>query len=245
MTACQSPPERRLLTLLRTRRADVHPFSFATDETLAAARALPAEVAADAVSSVLADYVPGGNYALAERAAHVAHELGLAGAIPALVACVARLPHGDPVASVACAALEFLGRPAVEPLLDALGRVAGSGARFAVGAALALMPRDDGRVGAALASMLGHDPEIAAELLGLRGDRSALPALRAALDRLELPSQGGPEVEGLGAIVALGDAIAVLRGRPTAAQREKVQRAQARFDELVAGALDGPARQLH
>jgi hypothetical protein len=248
--APREPARARLLALLRTRRDDVGPFSFATEETLAVARELAADESAAVVSSILEAYTPGGDVGLAARAAHVAHELALRGAVPALVSCVVRLPDLDPVASVAGAALELVGRPATDALLDALAGASSREVRGAVGRALVLMPADDGRVGAALESMLAYDPELAGELLGERGDDGALPALRDALDRLELPArgegQGEAEVERLDAIVAVGGAIRALEGRLTPAQRRKLDRALARHGELAAAELrELAARRLH
>lgn len=228
------PPDRaRLLTLLHLRGEDVGGFSFATPETLAVARALGPDVAAEVVSRLLAAYSPGGDHVLVGRAAHVAHELRLAGAIPALVACLERLPHGDRIAKLACSTLELIGRPAIQPLIDALARAPTADVRFAVGLALTLMPADDGRVRAAFESVLAVDPETAAQLLGAHGDRSALPALEATLDRLALPPPGAGELGRLEALVSVGEAIAALRGKLTPARRAKLDRATSRMEELI------------
>lgn len=241
-----TPDRARLLALLRSRRDDVGPVSLATEEALDVAKALGADGAAAVVSSVLEAYVPGGDRAPAVRAAHVAHELELGAAVPALVSCIVRLPYDDPVACVASAALELVGQPATHALLAALARASSREVRAAVGRTLVVMPADDGRVGAALESMLADDPEVAAELLGARGDRGALPALRDALDRLELPARGDGEADRIDAILSVGGAIRALEGRVTPAQRRKLDRALARHGKLAAAELRALASQrLH
>lgn len=236
-----APGRARLLSLLLAGRCDVGAISFATPAALETARALDGGAAAEVVSSVLAAYAPGADHALAQRAAHLAHELRLAGAIPALVACLERLPHGDPVANVACAALELLGRPAVAPLVDAFARASASDARFALGVALTAMPDDDGRVRLALEALLAEDPESAAQLLAALGDRRAVPALRSALVRLPLPDAGPGELEALERVVSVGEAILTLGGRMAKGERARFERACARADALVLeGGTGGP-----
>jgi hypothetical protein len=198
------------------------------------------------VSSVLAAYVPGSDHALAERAAHVAHELKLAAAAPALVSCVERLPQGDPVASVSCAALELIGRPAIGPVIEALARAAAPDVRFALGLALTLLPADDGRVRATLEGLLARDPDQGAQLLGVLGDRRAVPALRAALARAPFPAGTGPEaLDPLDTIVALGEAILALGGRMTKSERAKFDGACARADPRPLERPDAPGARLH
>lgn len=230
---CSPPADReRLLSLLLAGGSAAGDFSFASDEALAAARALDAAAAGEVVSSVLEAYVPGADHALAERAAHVAHALGLAGAVPALVSCLERLPPGDRVASVSSAALELIGRAAVGPLVEAFSRAAVPTVRLALGAALVALPADDGRVRAALEALLASDPQTAAELLGSLGDRRAVPALRTALAAFALPPPGAGELEALEPIVTVGEAIRSLGGRMTAAERATFEGACARADVL-------------
>ena len=238
-----APERAHLLSLLLMGRSDVGPFCFATSETLAFARTLEPEVAAEVVSSILAAYAPGADHALAERAAHVAHELGLVQAVPALVACVERLPQGDRVASVACAALEILDGASIGPLVEAFERARSRDVRFALGLALTLLPRDDGRIRAAFEAMLDGDPELAAHLLGVLGNRRAVPALRAALARLELPRPGPDEPGALDHVVSLGEAILSLGGRMTGVERRKFDDACARAEALAAER--GPDPDLH
>jgi hypothetical protein len=232
-----APARARLLALLLMDRSDVGPFCFATHETLAFARTLEPQAAAEVVSSVLRAYLPGADHALAERAAHVAHELGLAGAVPALVACVERLPQGDRAASVACAALELLGGAAIGPLVEAFARARNRDVRFALGLALTSLPQESGEIRAAFEGLLDRDPELTAHLLGILGDRRAVPALRAALGRLELPRPGPDELLVLDPIVSLGEAVLSLGGRMTKAERRKFEDACARADAL---GIDGP-----
>jgi hypothetical protein len=172
---------------------------------------------------------------VAERAADVAYELGLERAIPALVACLERLPEHDPVAHAALRALERLRQPATDPLLAAFGRCATREARARLGGALVRAGLRDGRVRAALAAMLADDAIEAAGLLAAHGDADALPDLAAALDRLSLPPPGPGELRRCEETVAVAQAILALRGNLTAEQRTKFERAYSRSAELWAG----------
>ena len=154
--------------------------------------------------------------------------------MPALVACVERLPQGDRMASVACAALELLDGAALGPLVEAFGRARGRDVRFALGLALTVLPRDDGRIRTTFEALLDGDPELAAHLLGLLGDRRAVPALRAALAQLELPPPGPEELAVLDSIASLGEAILALGGRMTRSERRRFDDACARADALAA-----------
>ena len=96
----------RLLRHLHSAKADRPPFAFASDEALREARNLDPEVAAEAVTSVLDAYRPGGDVALASRAADLIPALHLTAAIPALLSCIVRLPEDDRVAMVCTATLD-------------------------------------------------------------------------------------------------------------------------------------------
>jgi hypothetical protein len=241
----EAPGRTRLLQLLLEGGADVGPFCFATHETLAFARSLDPDVAGEVVASVLGAYVPGADHALAERAAHLAHELGLPRAPAALVSCVERLPPGDRVASVACAGLEVLGGASIEPLVEAFGRARSRDVQFALGLAMTLLPRDDGRIRGSFERLLESDPELGAHLLGVLGSRKAVPALRGALARLEPPRPGPAELRGLEAIVSLGEAILALGGRMTKVERARFDDACTRADALAGGGAGGPGPDLH
>jgi hypothetical protein len=227
----------RLLHLFTLRSIDGfrHPFETASDGALAEARALGPALAAEAIAWVLQRHEPGRDHRIAERAADTAGKLRLSPAVPALVSCLERLSEYDPVAHAAVRALEAIGAPAVDPLLAAFARCATVGDRVVRGSALARMPVRDGRVCAALEALLAEDPERGAPLLASHGDRRALPALAAALDRLELPPEGPGELTRLEVIVAVAHAIMSLKGKMTPPQREKFERAYARSDDLILG----------
>lgn len=99
----------RFVRHLHSPEADRPPFAFASDEALREARNLGPEVAAEAVTSVLDAYRPGGDVALASRAADVIPALQLTAAIPALLSCIARLPEDDRVAMACTATLDLTG----------------------------------------------------------------------------------------------------------------------------------------
>jgi len=219
---------------IRSRAAGRHPFEVASAEALDQARALGPALAAEAVAWVLERFQPGGDHRQAERAADVAAQLRLEPAAPALVGCLERLSEYDPVAHAAVRALEALGARAAEPLLAAFARCERLEDRVRLGDPLSRVPVGDGRVCAALERLLPDAPEQAAGLLASHGDRRALPALAAALDRLELPPAGPEELARLEELVAVGQAIMALDGTLTPARRERFERAYARSDELIA-----------
>jgi hypothetical protein len=234
----ERPPDAiaRLVHLLHVRSldADLHRFEIASDGALACAKALGPELATAAVTWVLERYEPGRDHRVPERAADVAASLLLAPAVPTLVGCLERLSEYDPVAHAAFRALEIIGAPAIEPLLAAFARCSSLEDRILIGDTLAQMPSGDARVRAALETILPEAPENGAGLLGAYGDRRALPALAATLDRLEPLAAGPGELTRLEQVVAVGQAILALRGRMTKVQREKFERAYARSDDLIA-----------
>ena len=85
--------------------------------------------------------------------------------------------------------------------------------------------------------MLETEPVDAAALLAQHGDRDALPALRATLDRLDFPHSDPHELTAIESIINVGQAILELRGKLRPSQREKVERANARYDALVESGL--------
>jgi hypothetical protein len=227
----------RLTQLLRSPSEDRARFAFPTQEAVQEARALGPEVAAAAVVDLLAAYEPGGDHALAARAAGLVHELSLERAIPALVACVERLPEDDPVGRVSAASLNLLGPERIAPLLEAFARTADPVVRWRLGISLCFAPQGTAGVRDALEEMLETEPVDAAALLAQHGDRDALPALRATLDRLDFPSPDPDELTALESIINVGHAILELRGKLRPCQREKVERANARYDALVESGL--------
>jgi hypothetical protein len=225
------------MQLLRSSREDLPPFAFPTHEALREARALGPAVAADAVAALLAAYEPGGDHALAARAAGLVPELRLELAIPSLVGCVARLPEDDPLRLVSAAVLDLLGPERFSPLLEAFARSTDPAARWRIGMSLCVAPQGTSGVRVALESLLETDPAGAASLLAEHGDRAALPALRATLDRLDFPSPDLDELTALERLTTVGHAIRALRGNLRRSQREKVDRADARYDALVESGL--------
>lgn len=224
----------RLIHLLHRGDDDRPPFAFASKQAIREARALGAESATEAVVAILDGYRAGDDPALASRAACVAHELRLEGAIAALAACVEHLPSSDPMATVSAASLDLLGPLHVPQLLEAFARVTPPEVRWRLGMSLCVLRAGTPGVRAALESMLASEPGDAAVLLAHHGDRGAVPALRAALDRLAFPAPGPDEVSALQHIINVGHAVLELRGKLARPQREKLDRANVRYDELVA-----------
>jgi hypothetical protein len=225
------------MLLLRSSREDRPPFAFPTKEAVREARELGPEFAAEAVAAVLASYEPGGDVALASRAAGLVHELQLEDAIPSLLACIERLPDGDRVTLVCVVTLDLLGPVRFPQLLEAFTRATDPVVRWRLGMSLCLARKGTLGVREALERMLETEPADAAALLAHHGDRNALPTLRGALDRLELPSPGTDELPALERIINVGHAILELRGTLTRSRREKVDRANARYDALVEGGV--------
>ena len=225
----------RLLRHLHSAKADRPPFAFASDEALREARNLDPEVAAEAVTSVLDAYRPGGDVALASRAADLIPALHLTAAIPALLSCIVRLPEDDRVAMVCTATLDLTGPERIEPILAAFTRAEEPGVRWRLGLSLSHVRKGASGVREALESMLATQPTEAAPLLAWHRDRAAVPALLAAVDRIDLPSPGPDERLVLASLINLGEAIRELRGKLSTEQRRKLRRAWARH-EVVEGA---------
>lgn len=235
-----STPSRRLVQLrharllqhLHSADADRPPFSFASDAALREARALGPEVAAEAVTSVLDAYQPGGDAALASRAACLAGAVPLTEAIPALLSCIVRLPEEDHVARVCAVNLELTGPGRIEPLLAAFWSNEDPRVRRRLGLSLAEVRKGATGVREALEAMLATQPLEAAPLLAWHRDRAAVPALVAALDRIDLPSPGPDERLVLATLINLGEAIGELRGKLSTEQRRKLRRAWARHEAV-------------
>lgn len=232
----------RLVHLLHGGEDDRPPFAFASEEAIREARALGPQLTTEAVVAVLAAYRPGDDHALASRAAYLIHELQLEGAVPALVACLERLPGSDRMATVTAASIAMLGPACAAPLLAGFARVTDPDVRWHLGLSLSMMRAGTAGVRGALESMLASEPRDAAALLVQHGDRGAVPALRTALDALELPAPGPDEVPVLERIINVGHAILELGGELERSGREKLARAKARYDALAAAgeAAGGP-----
>jgi hypothetical protein len=236
MTAALATLSRtaRLLSLLRVPRRSCDLYERATDETLAEARTLGPELAAETISSVLDAYVAYGDPKIAERAADVARELRLTSAVAALVRCVDRLPADDVVNHVSLRALERMKVEATGPLLEMFRRCTTAEERRLNAPALVAATVRDGRTRVVLCSMLEESPTEAACCLREHGDRDAVPALAAALDRLELPPLDAPdELERCEALVALVQALRPLGARLSRAQQAKFKAAWERSGVLL------------
>lgn len=230
----------RLVHLLHCGEDDRPPFAFASKHAIREARALGPATTTEAVVAILDAYRANGDDALASRAAYLVHELGLTGAIPALVACLERLPDSDRMSTVSAATLDFVGPACVPALLEALARITDPDVRWRVGMSLSLARPGTAGVRAALESMLASEPGDAAVLLAQHGDRGAVPALRTALDRLPALAPGPDEIAVLQRIINVGHAILELGGTLDRPRRDKLDRANARYDELAAaGTLTG------
>jgi hypothetical protein len=228
----------RLTELLRSPKEDRARFAFPTKEAVQEARALGPEAAAEAVADLLTSYEPGGDHAPAARAVGLVHTLSLERAIPALVACIERLPEEDPVGQVSAASLNLLGPERIAPLLEAFARTADPVVRWRLGISLCFAPKGTGGVRDALEELLEAEPADAGVLLAQHGDREALPALQATLDRLDFPSSADlDELPAIESVLEVGRAILELGGKLGSGQREKVERANARYGALIESGL--------
>lgn len=214
-------PTARLLALLRGRTTALR------EEAVAEARSLGPELAGDLVASLVdAEVSCPAVGATAVNAVHLAGELRLVRALPALVRCIEVLPDSNRLHRAALSALRSLGTVAVDALLAAFARCDSTEERAWIAEALSRTAGDDDRVRAALVRMLEEDPVNGARHLADRGEWRALPDVVGAFDRLvAAPIADCPicEAEQLAAIVA---AVRVLGGTLTAEQRE-------RFDEVL------------
>lgn len=160
-------------------------FGGLKDDTLDAARALGPAPAGEVVTRLIeAELARPGMERTALRAAHLAGELRLERAVPALVRCIASLGEGRALVHAAIVALARLGAPAVDALLSALDASEDPGVRSRLADALARSPADDARIRAALVRLLGDAPASAARYLAERGEWRAVPDLLRAFDRL-------------------------------------------------------------
>lgn len=148
----------------------------------------------------------------AARAVHLAAELRLAGAVPALVRSLGHLSAGTTFREAVLSALVRLGPAAVEGLLAAYGACEEAGERGELAEVLAAIPGEDARIRAALLRHAGEAPGQAARLLARRGDWRAIPGLLAALDRhLAEPPEDCPLCTSAG-LEALAAAVCALGG---------------------------------
>lgn len=193
----------------------LHRTSGLDDEAVAVARSMDerraAEIVASAIEAELSHPKADGT---AIRAAHLAHALRLADAIPVLARCVERLGDRHPLGTAAISALSRLGPSGTEALLSAFDRCRTSEVRAALAQALAWTPGEDARVRAALVRLLDEDPALAARLLAMRGEWAAVPELSKAVTRIagdpddDCPACTSEQLRALAvAIRALGGAL--------------------------------------
>lgn len=224
------------------------------DQVVAEARSLDPERAGDLVTSILeAELSRPTAHGPAIRAAHLARELQLVRAVPALVRCLERLPEFHPLHEAARTALARLGAPAAEALLAAFDRCRKADVRLRIADALSRIALDDDRIRGALLRLVEDDPMTGARHLAERGDWRAVPELTRALDRLLLSPIGDCDVcsgEHLGAIAA---AITALGGRPSHEQQARIDEVVERGDahwipfegsRAAPGALGAPVRRV-
>jgi hypothetical protein len=203
-------------TPLQSPLADLLAAAPSLDEGLVAeARHRPPDEVVRALEALVEEGLEYPNFSQpAVRAVHLAAELRLAGAVPALCRCVAQLSAGATLREAALSALARLGPVAVEGLLAACGACEEPGERGELAEVLAVVPGDDPRIRAALLRHAGDAPGQAAQLLARRGDWRAVPGLLAALDRhlaeppTECPLCTSAGLEALAAgVCALGGTI--------------------------------------
>lgn len=231
----------RLVALLGVRRDAIARYELATEEALEEARALGPDLAGEVVAAVLDAYAVGDRLQqrLAERAADVARVLRLTVAVPALARCIERLSSYDSAAHAALGALERMRPEATASLLEVFRRCPDAESREIVACALVEAGVRDGRVRKALCAMLEENPLAAAECLRGHGDRDAIPALVATVERLPLLPHGAPgERDRCDAIVALVQAIHGLGGRISKEQATRFDAAWERGGVLLLE--DGP-----
>jgi hypothetical protein len=161
------------------------------DEGLAEARSLGPELAGDLVASLVESELscPAAD-GTAIRAVHLASELRLARAVPALVRCIELLDDVDPLRLAALAAVARLGPVALEALLSSFEQCSTTEARARIAEALSRTAVEDDRLRSAFTRMLEDDPEHGAHYLADHGDWRAVPDLSRAVDRLSVAPAG-------------------------------------------------------
>jgi hypothetical protein len=218
-----------------------------SQETLRVARAL-GPGAADVVTEILdrqRDPATRTNGRTAGRAALLAQELRLAGAIPALVRCVEHLDTIDPLADSALGALQAFGADAAPALLDAMERRPTPDARQRLASALVQTGVKGDRVLQALVSGIDVCAVCAADDLQTYGDARAVPALSRALDRAEPGADDGAGPAADEDVVALGAAILSLGGMLSSSQADKLDTALRHLGEKPLFDERQPTEVLH
>jgi hypothetical protein len=195
------------------------------DETLRAARSLGPEPAAQVVTALLDAELTTGSQRHGRtpiRAAILAQELRLTGAIPALVRCLEKLETLDPLAHAALDALRAMGAAAVGALLAAFDRCTGAELRARLAEALARTGVTDDRILRAFVRLLDDCATCGAGYLAEYGDRRALPELARALDRAALVPEATFRWTSNDDVVVLASAIEWLGGKLSKRQHAKL-----------------------
>jgi hypothetical protein len=222
------------------------------DEAHAEARLLGLELAGDVVASLVEAELScptGGTTAM--RAAHLAHELRLVRAVPALVRCLEALPDFHPLRHAALAAVARFGAEALDALLAAFDRCNTPEERDRIAEALSRTAVNDDRIRAAFVRMLEDDPVNGARHLADHGDWRAVADLVRAVDRLVLMPVGDCDLCSGEHLTAVASAVRVLGGTLSEEQRAKIDDVLERGDALWApfedpfaspGAIHAPAK---
>ncbi len=193
-----------------------------SDAAMAHARLLGPELAGDTVASLLESELSHPTCGTASIvAAHLAHELRLTCAVPALVHCLEVLPDVHPLAHAALVALARLGMDAVDALLAALHAAPDPEARAGIAEALLRTNVVDDRIRAAFVRVLDDDPAKGAGYLAEYGDARAIPDLARALES-DLAAAADCPICASEHGIAIASAIRRLGGTLSEAQRAKV-----------------------
>jgi hypothetical protein len=165
------------------------------------------------------------------RAAHLAGELRLTGAAPALGRCLERLGGDHQLRRAALAVLPRLEGPGADALLEGFDRCGDVHVRSELANALARAAEPADRIRAALLRLAEEVPETGADLLAARGDWRAVPALLAVFDRVSAaPSDHACALCKHLDLLALSEAISALGGELTEARAEVLAEASERAE---------------
>jgi hypothetical protein len=209
-----------------TLRALIDACRSGPSETVRAhARQLGSELAGHVVASLLdGELARPTDDAAPIVAAHLAHELRLTRAVPALVHCLVTMPIAHPLALVSRAALTRLGADAVDALVAAFRTAPDPESRERVAMTLLRTNVVDDRIRAAFVRVLDDDPEKGAAYLAEYGDTRSIPDLVRALDPSALAASADCAICASQRAIAIVCAIRALGGTVTAAQSAGIDR---------------------
>jgi hypothetical protein len=204
-----------------------------SDAAIAAASSLGPELAGDTVASLVESELArptGGRTAIV--ATHLARELRLTRAVPALVRCLEVLPGIHPLGHAALGAVARFGAQAVDALIASFDRCTTPEGRARIAEALSRTAIEDDRIRSAFVRMLEDDPVNGAGYLAEYGDWRAVADLARTLDRIVLMPLGDCDLCSSEHLIAIASAIRVLGGTLSDAQRTKIDEVLQRGDEL-------------